>query len=209
MRRVLIVAYYFPPIAASGSLRPLGFCRYLEQYGWAPEVLTTDSQSVYPPLDMDQSLSGLVPSTVKVHRVAHANPARDLIQMRESLRTKARIILGNHDRPTVEKAGNNFKVTIPSPNGLVATIKDYIWNRLFLFPDQQRYWLGAATRAMSRLHSDNYPDVVLATGRPWTGLLLGMKLAKKFNVPFFADFRDPLAKQSLCAILALNMGEKS
>jgi hypothetical protein len=52
-KTVLVVAYYFPPIAASGSMRPLGFCRYLREYGWQPRVLTTDPKSVYPAMGVD------------------------------------------------------------------------------------------------------------------------------------------------------------
>tara|TARA_R100001143_G_scaffold63545_1_gene71657 strand:+ start:71224 stop:72522 length:1299 start_codon:yes stop_codon:yes gene_type:complete len=35
------------------------------------------------------------------------------------------------------------------------------------------------------------PDLIMASGDPWSGLWLGEKLSKKFNVPFVADFRDP------------------
>ena len=49
MRRALLIAYYFPPIAATGGMRPLNFCRNLASYGWAPKVLATDHGSVLPP----------------------------------------------------------------------------------------------------------------------------------------------------------------
>lgn len=35
------------------------------------------------------------------------------------------------------------------------------------------------------------PDLIFASGDPWSGLWLGEKLARKLNVPFIADFRDP------------------
>ena len=40
MRRILIIAYHFPPDAAVGALRPLKFAKYLPQFGWEPWVLT-------------------------------------------------------------------------------------------------------------------------------------------------------------------------
>lgn len=40
MRRVLIVAYHFPPEPAVGSLRPGYLARYLPEFGWEPIVLT-------------------------------------------------------------------------------------------------------------------------------------------------------------------------
>lgn len=40
-RRVLLIAYHFPPDAAStGRLRTLGFMRHLPAFGWQPAVLT-------------------------------------------------------------------------------------------------------------------------------------------------------------------------
>ncbi|MDZ7718692.1 MAG: glycosyltransferase [Balneolaceae bacterium] len=35
------------------------------------------------------------------------------------------------------------------------------------------------------------PDIIWATGDPWSGLWLGEKLARSFSKPFIADFRDP------------------
>lgn len=35
------------------------------------------------------------------------------------------------------------------------------------------------------------PDVVWATGDPWSSLILGSSIAKKISVPFVSDFRDP------------------
>jgi glycosyltransferase involved in cell wall biosynthesis len=35
------------------------------------------------------------------------------------------------------------------------------------------------------------PDIVFATGGPWTSLLVGRRLAESWGVPFIADYRDP------------------
>jgi len=40
MRRVLLVAYYFPPSVDAGAKRALGFYRHLPEHGWEPTVLT-------------------------------------------------------------------------------------------------------------------------------------------------------------------------
>jgi glycosyltransferase involved in cell wall biosynthesis len=39
-RKVLIIAYYFPPMGLSGVQRTAKFAKYLSQYGWKPTVLT-------------------------------------------------------------------------------------------------------------------------------------------------------------------------
>lgn len=40
-RRVLVIAFHFPPqVGSSGLLRSLKFCRYLPEFGWTPTVLS-------------------------------------------------------------------------------------------------------------------------------------------------------------------------
>ncbi|HFE52934.1 MAG TPA: glycosyl transferase family 1, partial [Bacteroidetes bacterium] len=39
-KKVLFVAYYFPPAGGSGVQRVLKFVRYLPEFGWQPVVLT-------------------------------------------------------------------------------------------------------------------------------------------------------------------------
>lgn len=46
-RRVLVVAYYFPPLGLSGVQRTAKFVKYLPDYGWEPVVLTTGDASFY------------------------------------------------------------------------------------------------------------------------------------------------------------------
>ena len=41
-RRVLVIAYYFPPMGLSGVQRVAKFVRYLPHYGWHPDVLTVE-----------------------------------------------------------------------------------------------------------------------------------------------------------------------
>lgn len=47
------------------------------------------------------------------------------------------------------------------------------------------------------------PDLVWATGDPWSGLWLGNKIARKCSVPFVADFRDPWT------LTSMNLRERS
>src|SRR3972149_5127165 len=47
MFKVLVVAYYFPPLGLSGVQRTLKFVKYLKNYNWEPTVLTTDEIGYY------------------------------------------------------------------------------------------------------------------------------------------------------------------
>ena len=39
MFKVLVIAYYFPPMGLSGVQRTLKFVKYLKNYNWEPTVL--------------------------------------------------------------------------------------------------------------------------------------------------------------------------
>ena len=199
VKRVLLVAYYFPPIAASGSMRPLGFCRYLDEYGWRPRVLTTSLDSLTPTQRGDEGLRKMVPPHVEVDAVPHANPLQTLIRWRERVRERVRggftprvsheprVVSGR--RPADEKAGGARNIS-------GRNLADWA----FAFPDRQISWYGPAVRRLERLQREERPDAVLATGGPWTALLVGKRLAERFRVPFVADFRDPWTMNPLDAV---------
>ena len=39
-RRLLVIAYYYPPLGMGGVKTVIPYVRYLADYGWRPEVLT-------------------------------------------------------------------------------------------------------------------------------------------------------------------------
>jgi len=47
IHRVLVVAYYFPPLGLSGVQRTLKFAKYLPQFGWEPVVLTVEDRGYF------------------------------------------------------------------------------------------------------------------------------------------------------------------
>lgn len=71
MKRVLYVAYYFPPDGGAGTQRSLKFCKYLPEFGWKPTVLTREGnreREVWDP--EDRSFLDELPAEVSVVRVA-------------------------------------------------------------------------------------------------------------------------------------------
>lgn len=66
MRRVLVIAFHFPPEGgSSGVLRTLKFCKYLLEFGWLPVVLTVTEKAH---ISTDPKLMDQVPESVEVHR---------------------------------------------------------------------------------------------------------------------------------------------
>lgn len=47
MFKVLVIAYYFPPMGLSGVQRTLKFVKYMKNYNWEPTVLTTGATGYF------------------------------------------------------------------------------------------------------------------------------------------------------------------
>jgi glycosyltransferase involved in cell wall biosynthesis len=73
-RRVLVVAYYFPPMGLSGVQRTLKFVKYLPQYGWRPTVLTVEPRGYFA--NDDSLLKELDGRDIEVVRTTPAGPGR-------------------------------------------------------------------------------------------------------------------------------------
>ena len=74
MRRVLVIAYYFPPMGLSGVQRVAGFVRHLPAFGWEPTVLTVEPAGYFA---YDDSLMEELTGTgVRIVRTRSLDPTR-------------------------------------------------------------------------------------------------------------------------------------
>ncbi len=72
--KVLVIAYYFPPMGLSGVQRTLKFVKYLPKYNWEPTVLTVTPTAYYA-LDYGM-LRELNDSNIKTIRTNSVDPTR-------------------------------------------------------------------------------------------------------------------------------------
>ena len=76
MKKVLMIAYHFPPLAgSSGIQRTLRFAQQLPELGWEPIVLTADPRAYERTSD---DLLGEVPAGLVVKRAFALDTARQL-----------------------------------------------------------------------------------------------------------------------------------
>jgi glycosyltransferase involved in cell wall biosynthesis len=73
-RRVLFVAYHFPPIGGGGVQRTLKFAQHLPDLGYEPVVLTGPGST--SPMPLDETLADELPTDLEVHRVPGPEPAK-------------------------------------------------------------------------------------------------------------------------------------
>ena len=73
-RRVLVLAYYFPPMGLSGVQRVAKFVKYLPEYGWQSTVLTSRPRGYFA---YDTSLADDIERPgIRVHRTSSWDPTR-------------------------------------------------------------------------------------------------------------------------------------
>lgn len=72
MFKVLVVAYYFPPMGLSGVQRTLKFVKYMKNYNWEPTVITSGKVAYFA---HDNSLNSELSNTnIKIIRVEGKEP---------------------------------------------------------------------------------------------------------------------------------------
>lgn len=72
MKKVLFIAYEFPPLKVGGVYRPLAFVKYLKDFGYEPIVITADTQSLVEAgakPDLDETLGSEILAQHKIVKV--------------------------------------------------------------------------------------------------------------------------------------------
>jgi glycosyltransferase involved in cell wall biosynthesis len=72
--RVLVLAYYFPPIGGAGAQRPAKFVRFLPEHGHQPVVITGPGDSVRRWTPPDSTLASDLDDSAEVLRVSGPEP---------------------------------------------------------------------------------------------------------------------------------------
>ncbi len=73
-RKVLVIAYYFPPMGLSGVQRTMKFVKYFPEFGWHPTVLTVEPHGY---VARDESLlEELQGKPIEIVRTSTAGPGR-------------------------------------------------------------------------------------------------------------------------------------
>ncbi len=170
-------------------MRPLGFCRNLPACGWQPRVLTTTPECVYPAHQVDEKLGERVPTTVDVMRVPYKDRFQQILQSRERLRR----LFGKFAGRDLERRQLKDQIVSSAASPAVSrtNLKEFLLDWAFAFPDRQCGWYAPAIRQVKQIHEKEIPDVILATGGPWTSFLVGCTLARSLNRPLVLDYRDP------------------
>jgi glycosyltransferase involved in cell wall biosynthesis len=176
-RKVLVLAYRFPPQGGGGVQRSLKFVKYLPEQGWLPIVQTVSNP--YWPLQ-DATLLSEIPPFVKVHGTRTFEFER-LGRATEGL-------IAPRENASATGAGSG-----PRRSGVRQMLKGAagLVQRHALVPDPQITWVpGAFLKGLSLIRKER-PAVIYSSSPPNSCQILGLMLKRATHVPWIADFRDP------------------
>jgi hypothetical protein len=183
MKRVLVIAYYWPPSGGSGVQRWVKFCKYLPQEGWQPVVFAPENAD-YPSLD--PSFEAEVPANVEVLRGRIWEPY-----------SAYRKLTG----------AKSTQVTEISSGPKTWKQKLSLWIRANLFvPDPRVGWVKPSVKTLKAYLKEHPVDVIVTTGPPHSVHLIGQRLHKKLGTPWIPDFRDPWSRMYYLKHLPMTAG---
>ena len=171
MKKVLIIAYYWPPAGGPGVQRWLLFVKYLRDFGIEPVVYVPQNPN-YP--FVDTSLEKEIPKGVTVLKQPIKEPYRF-----------ARLF-------SSQKTTQISKGIIPTKKQSF-TEKILLWLRgNFFIPDARIAWVKPSVTFLKEYLQKEKIHTVITTGPPHSLHLIGLRLKYHLNdFRWLADFRDP------------------
>ena len=175
MRKVLTIAFDFPPRRTSGVYRPTGMVKHLVKLGWLPTVLTV--RPLRGCLE-DASLLQRIPNEVRTVRTGYLNLSGWEEPAGHGLRATG------HLRPKV--SGESQSRRDRFLRGAGELVRSCLY-----FPDETVGWVPFGFVKAIQLSMQQPFDVVYTTSPPRSSLVIGLLVKLFLRRPWVAEFRDP------------------
>lgn len=164
IKKVLIIAYGFPPRPTVGSLRLRGLAKYLPEFKWEPTILTA-------------TLPSMPDKKFRVIETQYPGDATEIflkklhLQSNKEFQKRVKISLSMRE--------NTFR------NKIINFIKGFL-----AYPDNRKYWYNFAIKKGDDILSKEKFDIIISSSAPVTSHLIAKKLKIQYNLPWIADLRD-------------------
>ncbi len=165
MKKLLFIAYHFPPSLAIGAQRPYRLGKYFPKYGWEPIVLTA-------------KLHEKPPDGIRVIETDY----KDITNI-----MKSRIGL-NPQKGVHQQLGITVSKDFNYPTWKSKIIR--LLRELINYPDDRKGWYKFAVKSASELLSKERVDVIISTSGPVISHIIARKLKQRYKIPWVADLRD-------------------
>jgi len=167
MKKVLILAYDFPPYVSVGGLRPFNWFRYLKEYGVEPTVITRQWNNTHG------NYLDYISKGVSDESLIEKSEFGTIIKTpyKPNLANRLMLKYGEKKYRFLRKSISAFY-----------EFGQFIWitgPKAGIFKEARSYL------------KNNQVDIIIATGDPFVLFYYASKLGKEFNIPWIADYRDP------------------
>jgi hypothetical protein len=166
MKKVLILAYDFPPYVSVGGLRPYSWYKYFHEFGLYPVVVTRQWGNKYGN-HLDYVAAGESDECI-VEESEHGT----------IIRTPYKPNLSN--RLLLKYGESRFRIVRKL---ITAFFEIAQW--VFIIGPKAGLYKGA-----DEYLSKNKVDCIIATGDPFVLFLYASRFSKKYSIPWIADYRD-------------------
>lgn len=160
-RRLLILCYFFPPLAGGGVHRVLSFVRELPRFGWDCTVICAGRDDYWV---TDATLEAAIPEGTEVIRVGGGSALSAWLRLGGARGGK--------------RSGSTFS--------WLRKFSDW-----WLLPDSYAGWARRAAAAAKRRLARGGIDAVLSSSPPDSVHLAALAARGSGAPPWVADFRDP------------------
>lgn len=160
MYKVLVLAYYYPPLGLSGVQRTLKFTKYMSCFNWEPTVITTGDIAYYA--HDDSLLKEVEEANIRVIRI-NAKDVNALL--------KGKYKNNGMPKEFTRKLLSNISKT-------------------FFIPDNKLSWAKKVYITAKELLEKEKFDIIFTSGPPFSQFITAARLKKEFNIPLFVDYRE-------------------
>lgn len=167
MKKILILAYDFPPYVSVGGLRPYNWYKYFREFGIEPIVITRQWSNTH-----GNGLDYIAPSETNELMIEQT-------EFGTIYRTPFKPNLSN--RLLMKYGEDRFRL-------LRKSITAYYEIAQFLYacgPKKEIY------KAAKNYLKENKVDAIIASGDPFVLFHYANHLGREFSTPWIADYRDP------------------
>ena len=178
-RKVLMIAYYYPPLSGSGVFRTLKYTKYIRDYGWEPTVISAamppNSWNFRDDSQMDEIPEGM--QVIRIHdEFSTGKMENKTINVGPYLEFQQSVF--RHDPVLV---GMRNSLMQQGHAGVLELMK---------FPAHDLIWAYKVADYIDKNIDMTEYDVIYTTSGPYSTHLLGCYLKEKYNIPWVADYRD-------------------
>lgn len=171
MKKVLIIAYYWPPAGGPGVQRWLKFVKYLPDFGIQPHVYIPENPT-YPIIDSELEKEVSDKAIIIKKKIFEPYALASIFSKKNTNKISSGIIPNQRKQSLLQKM--------------------FLWIRGNVFiPDARVLWVKPSIQFLEKYILENQIDTIITTGPPHSLHLIGLGLKEQLALNWIADFRDP------------------